>query len=105
MRILALIFFICAAKSSYAQSIGIDTNDIYIGAYSLDFNGSQEAKMTITLPDGFCNNFIGWSSGSWPTNRYGITGFSIPPCMVSRYEFLGSQINIGGRGHMWDGEQ
>lgn len=44
MRILALIFFICAAKSSYAQSIGIDTNGIYIGAYSLDFNGSQEAK-------------------------------------------------------------
>lgn len=105
IKILAVIFFICVTKNGYAKRISVDTNGIYIGAYSINFNGSREAKITIPLPDGFRNNLVGWSPGSWPTNYYGITGFSIQPCMVSRYEFLGSQIDIWVKAHMWDGQQ
>lgn len=100
---LTTMALICIIRVGYAQIP--DINGIYIGDYSLDFKKSREAKMTIQLPSEFQSNFIGWSPSSWPSYDYGITGFSIQPCMVSRYDFLGSEINIWVNGHMWDGQE
>ena len=87
-----------------AQVISPNPSEIFIGSYTLDFNNTREAKVTIQIPEGFQNDYIGW--GSVPAGGgTGITNLSIQPCRVDHHSFWGSQIVLWVNAHMWDGEE
>lgn len=93
------LLFISVNATSYAQNVY--STGIYLGDYSLNFNGNREAQLTVYLPKEFQNNCISGGGGS----GYGFTGFSIPPLRVDRFTFLGSELILTINKHTWDGEE
>lgn len=107
LKVLIIILLINIVQGSYAKedtttnnSTNIenatnciyrsDGNAIYIGAYTLDFKGTTEAKLVVNLPNGFnFHNFV----------------YSIQPLKIVSHQNLGKTMEFRIKPHMWDGEE
>lgn len=103
LRVLVTVLLISITQSSYAQMLidnvnttnsgwQSDGNEIFIGDYTLNFNWTNEAKLTVNIPNGFdSHNFV---------------YYSIQPLLITRTEHLGGDtMNFWVKPHMWDGEE
>lgn len=91
LRVLVTVLLIGITQSSYAQMLinnvnstnggwQSDGNEIFIGEYTLDFKGTDEAKLTINIPNGFShNNFV---------------YYSIQPFLITHSQYLGSTMEF-----------
>lgn len=82
LRVLVTVLLISITQSSYAQmlidNVNItnsgfqsDENEVFIGEYTLDFKGTNEAKLTVNIPDKFdSHNFVYYSIQPFLITRY-----------------------------------
>lgn len=91
LRVLVTVLLISITQSSYAQMLidnvnttnggwQSDGNEIFIGEYTLDFKGTNEAKLIVNIPNGFdSHNFV---------------YYSIQPFLITSYQNLGSTMEF-----------